>query len=88
MGRTSHPISGFAGRFAAAVVGLATAQATAGGQAAPGAARLPVGTRAHPLDVHKFAVLERASGPVSYYSIVEDPVAPSSAACIGRRSRP
>jgi hypothetical protein len=75
MDRSPHRIPRFAGRLAAAVVALATAQATAG-QVPPGAARLPLGTRAYPLDVHKFAVLERDSGPVSYYSIVEDPVAP------------
>jgi hypothetical protein len=36
----------------------------------------PPGTRAFPLDVHRFEVLERDSGPVSYYSIIEDPTNP------------
>lgn len=42
--------------------------------AAGGAA--PPGMRAFPLDVHRFEVLERDSGPVSYYSLVEDPTNP------------
>ena len=36
----------------------------------------PPGMRAFPLDVHRFEVLERDSGPVSYYSIIEDPANP------------
>jgi Protein of unknown function (DUF3047) len=36
----------------------------------------PSDLRAYPLDVHKFTVLERDSGPVSYYSIIEDPADP------------
>ena len=36
----------------------------------------PPGMRAFPLDVHRFEVLERDSGPVSYYSIIEDPTNP------------
>jgi hypothetical protein len=36
----------------------------------------PPGTRAYALDVHRFSVLERDSGPISYYNIIEDPVEP------------
>jgi hypothetical protein len=36
----------------------------------------PPGTRAYPIDVHRFGVLERDSGPVSYYRLFEDPAAP------------
>src|ERR1700730_8924907 len=75
MDRTSQRMPTFAGRLAAAVVGLAAAQAPAG-QAPPGASRLPAGTRAYPLDGHKFAGREGDSAPISYYSIVENPVAP------------
>jgi DUF3047 family protein len=60
----------FAGLMVVMAVGLFSAPTLASG-----GATVP-GTRAYPLDVHRFAVLERDSGPVSYYSLVEDPAAP------------
>jgi hypothetical protein len=50
---------------------LVAALTTGAGVAPP-----PPGLRAFPLDVHRFEVLERDSGPVSYYRIIEDPAAP------------
>lgn len=36
----------------------------------------PPNARPIPLDVHRFAVLERDSGPTSYYRILDDPAGP------------
>ena len=66
---TPQPGRQLAARVVAAVVGLAAFGAAAGAPA-------PAGTRAYPVDVHRFAVLERDSGPVSYYSLIEDPLNP------------
>ncbi|HWE22784.1 MAG TPA: DUF3047 domain-containing protein [Myxococcales bacterium] len=54
-----------------AAAGLVASGAVAGESTPP----LP-GMRAYHLDMHKFAVLERDSGPISYYEIIEDPAAP------------
>jgi hypothetical protein len=56
------------------VAAAAALTVASGGVAAQ--AGTPPGLRAYPLDVHKFAVLERDSGPISYYSIIEDPADP------------
>jgi hypothetical protein len=37
------------------------------------AGTLPPDLRPFPLDVHRFTVLERDSGPTNYYRVVEDP---------------
>jgi hypothetical protein len=67
---TRYRLTKSATRFVAAAVGLFAAGSVASDS------RRPPGTRAYPLDVHRFSVLERDSGPVSYYSIIEDPVFP------------
>jgi hypothetical protein len=45
----------------------------AGALAFPALASDPAGMRAYPVDAHRFAVLERDSGPSNYYRTVEDP---------------
>ena len=67
---------------AAAVPAPAGPAAAAAGLSAPGTARaqLPsaesLGLDEEKFDVHKFQVVERSSGPVSYYRVIEDPQGP------------
>ena len=70
MARSPQRLRRFATRSIAAAAGLIAAGAVAAGS------KPLQGGRAFALDVHKFGVLERDSGPVSYYSIIEDPVFP------------
>jgi Protein of unknown function (DUF3047) len=74
MVRTRQTAWRFLQRRLAAVAVASVALAADATRASPSPP--PPGTRAYPLDMHRFTVLERDSGPVSYYSIIEDPAAP------------